>query len=345
MLKENGDEYKQLTSNTRNMFSSLTDSTFKITYLDEDGDRITISSLEEFQLALLHSQTTKFEVDTVSSTTESSASTPTAGTINQINGAVHSSVTCDECGMYPIIGDRFKCSLRKDFDLCSACEGKTVQPYPMLKIYNSEQNPAAFVVTLHENQFRNEQVDGEISMDDDDDEVPVDATPVPPTATATATGGGGHGCGQQGRRGFKCGGRGRWRSRFYPHDGTNPPRGPPFHRKSPSHAQADGPTQPPHGPPFHHGPPPGRGRGVWHGGWHGPFNQPFPFPFPHPFGCRDQQQRQHASTQNDGSDESSTSPNVSPEELKENLANVVSSVFTGVASMVNSSLQEESDAM
>jgi hypothetical protein len=36
----------------------------------------------------------------------------------------------------------------------------------MLKIYNSEQNPAAFVVTLHENQFRNEQVDGEISMDE-----------------------------------------------------------------------------------------------------------------------------------------------------------------------------------
>ena len=75
LLKENGDEYEQLVSHARNMFSSLSDTTIKITYRDEDGDCITISSLEEFQLALLHSQATKFEVDAKPFSTASPHST------------------------------------------------------------------------------------------------------------------------------------------------------------------------------------------------------------------------------------------------------------------------------
>jgi len=328
LLKENGDEYEQLISHARNMFSSLSDTTIKITYRDEDGDCITISSLEEFQLALLHSQATKFEVDAKPLSTASPTATSTS-TKNQINDAIHNSITCDECGMYPIIGDRFKCSLRRDFDLCSACERKTVQPYPMLKIYNSQQSPASFVVTLHDGQFLNEQVDGEIFMSDD--EASVDATPVSPIVAAHApvSGGGGRGCGQQGRRWFKCGGRGGYRQNFHPHDKSIPPHGPPFHHGPP---RAPGG---PHGPPFHRGPPTGRGRG-----WRGPFNQPFSFPFPGPFGRHCQQ---GSSTHNSGSNEASAS-DVTPEEMKENLANVVSSVFTGVANMMNSNLKEESQS-
>jgi len=32
--------------------------------------------------------------------------------------AIHSSVTCDECGTNPITGVRYKCVVCPDFDLC-----------------------------------------------------------------------------------------------------------------------------------------------------------------------------------------------------------------------------------
>jgi len=197
-----------------------------------------------------------------------------------------------------------------------------------LKIYNSQQSPATFVVTLHEGQFQDEQVDGEVSVDGS--QISVDATAVPPTATASPFyRGGGRGCGQQGRRMSRCGphvGRGgRGSRRPHSHEAPIPPITP------------SGPH--PRGPPFHHGQPPhGRGRG-----WRGPFNQPFPFPFPHPFDSnfQQQQQQQQSFNQNSGTDKYAVPPHVSNDEMRSNVANVVSSVITGVASMVNSNLQEE----
>lgn len=47
---------------------------------------------------------------------------------------VHYYVTCDGCGMSPIVGDRFKCTVLHDFDLCDACEGKKEHPHPLRKI-------------------------------------------------------------------------------------------------------------------------------------------------------------------------------------------------------------------
>jgi len=48
---------------------------------------------------------------------------------------IHHGVTCDACNMYPIIGSRFKCMVRSDFDLCENCE-KTCnkEGFPMLKL-------------------------------------------------------------------------------------------------------------------------------------------------------------------------------------------------------------------
>lgn len=58
-----------------------------------------------------------------------SASEPTDGP------SVHRGVSCDMCGVGPIVGVRFKCTGRDDFDLCSSCEAKSEQPFPMLKLY------------------------------------------------------------------------------------------------------------------------------------------------------------------------------------------------------------------
>lgn len=47
---------------------------------------------------------------------------------------IHRYIRCDECNMNPIIGIRYKCTGREDYDLCEKCESKKIQPYPMIKI-------------------------------------------------------------------------------------------------------------------------------------------------------------------------------------------------------------------
>jgi len=56
------------------------------------------------------------------------------------NHSVHHGVQCDECGCLPIHGNRYKCTVRNDFDLCGVCESKVAaQPFPMIKLYTPEQ--------------------------------------------------------------------------------------------------------------------------------------------------------------------------------------------------------------
>merc|ERR1712087_232366 len=48
---------------------------------------------------------------------------------------IHFGVECDLCGMYPIIGDRYKCSICEDWDCCSACEPQ--HDHPLIKFKKS----------------------------------------------------------------------------------------------------------------------------------------------------------------------------------------------------------------
>lgn len=50
--------------------------------------------------------------------------------------AIHFNIICDGCGAHPIQGNRFKCTVCADFDLCSACEEKSTHNvnHPMLKL-------------------------------------------------------------------------------------------------------------------------------------------------------------------------------------------------------------------
>jgi len=50
------------------------------------------------------------------------------------NDYVHTHVTCDQCGVSPIVGIRYKCTVRDNFDLCERCERSMEQPYPLIKI-------------------------------------------------------------------------------------------------------------------------------------------------------------------------------------------------------------------
>ena len=62
---------------------------------------------------------------------------------NSEGKAIHHEYICDGCGMEPIIGSRFKCTVCKDFDYCEACEEKhrNDHKHPFLKIYKPSMAP------------------------------------------------------------------------------------------------------------------------------------------------------------------------------------------------------------
>jgi len=54
--------------------------------------------------------------------------------------AVHTRIECDGCGMAPIVGPRYKCSVCPDFDLCDKCnkEGKHDPKHALIKLKVSD---------------------------------------------------------------------------------------------------------------------------------------------------------------------------------------------------------------
>merc|ERR1719231_654154 len=52
----------------------------------------------------------------------------------------HVGIHCDGCGQKPILGVRFKCSVRPDYDLCAACEVKDTSNHPMIKMRVPQRN-------------------------------------------------------------------------------------------------------------------------------------------------------------------------------------------------------------
>lgn len=81
-----------------------------------------------------------------------STSTPTAAT--ETAPVLHKGVACDMCDVCPIVGTRYKCAVRSDFDLCESCEREagSDSPFPYLKIRTPTQAPAAIVCLLKPDQ-------------------------------------------------------------------------------------------------------------------------------------------------------------------------------------------------
>lgn len=46
---------------------------------------------------------------------------------------VHSNFTCDGCGVHPIVGVRYNCTVCRNFDFCETCEAKTEHAHPFIK--------------------------------------------------------------------------------------------------------------------------------------------------------------------------------------------------------------------
>lgn len=69
---------------------------------------------------------------------------------------VHEGVICDGCGMDPIVGIRYKCSVRKDFDYCEKCELTLPSDYPFLKIRKAGGAPSMIITVLNEDDKGNQ---------------------------------------------------------------------------------------------------------------------------------------------------------------------------------------------
>ncbi len=68
------------------------------------------------------------------------------------SNSIHSYVTCDGCGVKPIVGNRYKCTICNDFDYCELCEEKfsTNHPHPFLKIRKPENAPIKILCAIRD---------------------------------------------------------------------------------------------------------------------------------------------------------------------------------------------------
>lgn len=73
---------------------------------------------------------------------------------------VHERIECDLCGVSPIVGIRYMCSVRHDFDVCENCEQTKSHEHPLLKVRNPEQAPVKIVC-----QYRSQNQQSAPSMD------------------------------------------------------------------------------------------------------------------------------------------------------------------------------------
>lgn len=75
----------------------------------------------------------------------------------------HSRITCDGCQMYPLIGNRYKCSVCYDYDLCESCENKIGDSHGhcFIKIRHPDAAPKKILCCVDEkfeNQHKKEKV-------------------------------------------------------------------------------------------------------------------------------------------------------------------------------------------
>lgn len=147
---------------------------------------------------------------------------------------VHERVECDGCGVAPVTGVRYKCSVCKDFDYCEKCEESKDHPHAFLKIKRAGDAPKVMMTTI-DDSMGNAKAD--IDIDD------------PQSLIKDFFGAFAHSGGQPQSHPHH--------PPFHGHYG--PPHHPPFH--GPPHHGHHGP---PHHPGFH-------GR---HHGHHGPPHHP-----------------------------------------------------------------------
>jgi len=121
------DVYQALETTIAQLNTSYPQGQFTLQYVDEDNDRITFSSDSELRSALNNvapGGVIKIYVKPKGKKSEETSE----------SAEVHVGVTCDGC-QGSIVGNRYKCTVCPDYDLCQGCSDKKVHPdHNMIKI-------------------------------------------------------------------------------------------------------------------------------------------------------------------------------------------------------------------
>lgn len=72
--------------------------------------------------------------------------------VNQEFALKTHNVVCDGCGLHPIIGIRYKCSVCKNFDYCEMCEERQSHDHPFIKITKPENAPTMIFTAVKEDE-------------------------------------------------------------------------------------------------------------------------------------------------------------------------------------------------
>jgi len=126
--------YDYLVGKLEVVFPQIKTSTFSIHWTDEDGDNVTITSDEELIIALTEMSGPLYKLRVNIKKTKPMV-TGQESEATGSSSAVHYGVTCDGCECKPIIGNRYKCVVCDDFDLCETCHAAGKHPgHNMMKI-------------------------------------------------------------------------------------------------------------------------------------------------------------------------------------------------------------------
>ncbi|XP_045492139.1 sequestosome-1-like isoform X1 [Colias croceus] len=127
--------FQYLSAKLQDIYPKLKGKSFTVSWKDEEGDDVTISSDDELMIALtsMSDDLKRLHVHTkgdnnnddcdivITAVTDNNAGPSTGPNIP------HSGVVCDGCDV-PITGFRYKCTFCDDYDLCSKCESAGLHP-------------------------------------------------------------------------------------------------------------------------------------------------------------------------------------------------------------------------
>merc|ERR1712012_487892 len=125
--------YDYLVGKLEMVFPSLKGAQYSVCWADADGDNVTITSDEELIIALTEMTGPLYKL-TVSVKKSKPVTVEDEG-VADAEIKVHGGVTCDGCENKPITGNRYKCVVCDDYDLCESCEVAGRHPgHNMIKI-------------------------------------------------------------------------------------------------------------------------------------------------------------------------------------------------------------------